>query len=95
VNYPFKGQIHTIHVYWKGVKRYTEKNGNDILSNSGVYQILIKKKDEDSYMRWYVGHADDLNDRYFQHLSDSEESENIRNRIDKYICGFDYALIDS
>lgn len=86
---------HTIDVYWNGVVEYNEENGDKIPESGGVYEILVKKKDEDKYMRRYIGQTEDLNDRFYKHLSDDEENENIQDGVRKYVCGFDYAFINS
>ena len=91
---PFIKEKHTIHVYWKGVKRYTDENGEDTPDKAGVYEILTKRKDEDRYDRKYIGQAVDLRARYFDHLSNEEENENIHEGVRKWVCGFDHALLD-
>lgn len=85
---------HTVHVYWEGIRRYTEGNGRDVPEKRGVYEILVKRNDG-KYNRKYIGQTDNLNDRYFSHMSDQEENEYIRSGLKKYLCGFDYALIES
>jgi len=86
---------HTINVYWDGVIEYDEDNGNDIPESAGIYEILVKKKDEEKYIRRYIGQTNNLTDRFYAHLSDEEENEDILDGVRKYVCGFDYALIDS
>ncbi len=95
VNGYFFKEKHTIHVYWKGVRRYTEENGEKIPEKAGVYEILVELEDKNKYRRKYIGQAEDLHKRYLEHLSDDEENENIYNGVRKYVCGFDYALIES
>lgn len=85
---------HTIDVYWNGVIKYIEENGDDIPEKPGVYEILVKT-DDGKHNRKYIGQSDDLNDRFFSHQSDQEENEHIKNGLKKYYCGFDYALLDS
>jgi len=86
---------HVIHVYWEGVKGYTDENSEKIPNEDGVYEILVKQKGKNEYKRKYIGQTEDLQDRYYKHLSDEEENENIYEGVKKYICAFDYALIES
>ena len=84
---------HIIDVYWNGVIEYIEENSDDIPEESGVYEILVKN-DDGKYYRKYIGQSDNLNDRYFSHMSNQEKNEDIKNGLKKYHCGFDYALLD-
>lgn len=85
---------YVIDVYWSGVEEYIEENGKNIPEDSGVYEILVKNKNTGKYMRHYIGQADDLRERYYEHLSDNEENEGISGGVSKWVCGFDFALID-
>ena len=57
--------------------------------------ILVKQKDTGRYSRKYVGIADDLNKRYSEHLSPSEKNKHIYNGVRDWVCGFDYAFVET
>jgi predicted GIY-YIG superfamily endonuclease len=86
---------HIIHVYWEDIVSYIEENGKQIPEDAGIYEILVKKKSENTYMRRYIGQTNDLRSRFFKHLSDEEENEDIRGGVSDFVCGFDYAELDS
>ena len=83
---------YTIDTYWSKIVRYTEDNSDEIPEKLGVYEILTKG--EDGYSRRYIGYSTDLRDRFLEHLSDSEENEDIYDGVRDEVCGFDYALLD-
>lgn len=84
-----------IVINWNGVLSYKEENTYKIPEKAGVYEILEYNENTNKYIRRYVGSADNLHRRSIQHLSSEEENGNIRNGVRKYICGFDYALIEN
>lgn len=85
---------YTIDVYWSGVEEYTEENGENIPEESGIYEILEKNENTEKYDRRYLGQTNDLRGRYYEHLSDDEENENISEGVSNLVCGLDFALID-
>lgn len=67
------------------VKRY-------VPAEAGVYLLWVKLKNG-KWRCFYVGQGSDIKDRLFDHLSDDEENEGIKNKVSKYICGFEYAKV--
>lgn len=85
---------HIIPIYWSKIIPYRENNSDEVPEKAGVYEILVKRGDG-KYDRKYIGQSNNLNDRFFSHMSDQEENENIKNGLKKHYCSFDYALLDS
>lgn len=81
-----------IVVKWSSIIRWQAANEGKVPEVPGVYELLVKQKD-DKYARRYVGQGEDLRERFQAHLSPKEENECIRERLAKYACGFDYAVI--
>lgn len=80
---------------WSSLISYVEGNSEKVPESAGVYELLVMQKDN-KYLRRYIGRADDsLRQRFLDHLSDEEENECIKERLQKYTCGFDYALVSS
>ena len=84
----------TIKINWTWVKPYKDYNQGEVPVKGGVYEILVQSKD-DKYHRRYVGSSDDLNRRYGEHLSQGEANPKIKENLKKYVCVFDYYVIDS
>jgi excinuclease UvrABC nuclease subunit len=58
----------------------------------GVYELLVKQEDG-KYLRRYIGQGDSLRERFQRHLSPLEPNACIRERLAKYVCAFDYAVV--
>lgn len=61
-------------------------------TSAGVYLFWVKLKN-DKWHCFYVGQTNDLETRFIQHLSSSEQNECLKTNISKYICGFEYAKV--
>ncbi len=59
---------------------------------SGVYRLSYKSNDG-SYYVFYVGQAEDIKQRLFEHLSIYEENECIKDHLRTKECFFKYAVI--
>ena len=84
----------TIKINWTWVKPYKDYNQSKAPVKGGVYEILVQHKD-DKYHRYYIGSSDNLNRRYSDHLSQTESNPKIKEGLKKYVCVFDYYVIDS
>ena len=42
---------------------------------------------------FYVGQSDNLSEQLIKHLSSCEEIESVKNNVDKYTCGYEYAEV--
>lgn len=67
------------------VKRYVPKEG-------GVYLLWVKLK-SGKWRCFYVGKANNLEERLLGHLSSVEENDCLREKVSKYVCGFEYAKV--
>jgi hypothetical protein len=90
-NMVYKKKIKIV-IKWSPIVRWQASNDGKVPEVPGVYELLVKQND-DKYARRYVGQGDDLRERFQAHLSPEEENECIRERLAKYVCGFDYAVI--
>lgn len=50
----------------------TQSEVNKIKAIAGVYRLINYSRADDKYYVYYVGQADDLNNRLSQHLSGNE-----------------------
>jgi len=72
---------------------YVKNNAELIPEKTGIYELLVKQTD-DKYLRRYIGRVDDsLRQRFTDHLSDQEKNTCIKEKLQKYMCKFDYALV--
>ena len=81
-----------IKIRWSEIIKYIRRNSESIPEEPGVYEILVKQS-TGRYKRRYVGQTDDLKRRFLEHLSEDEPNEYIKKYLEKYNCGFDYALL--
>lgn len=74
---------------WSGRFEYTETNVKKYAPvSAGVYR-LVYKKDNDSYIVFYIGKGDDsLERRLLEHLATSEQNSCIKRHINNYSCYF-------
>lgn len=79
----------TIRIKWVWIKPYTKANQHQAPNAPGVYEILVKAANG-KYSRKYVGSAENLNNRYGEHLSPNEKNSKIRNGVRNNECAFDY-----
>ena len=69
-----------------------EKVKSKATESAGVYLLWVKLKNE-KWRCFYAGQAKNIKQRLLDHLSDSEENECIKEKVSKYVCGFEYAII--
>ncbi len=66
---------------------------NRIKAIAGVYRLINYSRADDKYYVYYVGQADDLNNRLSQHLSGNETNKCCQKYLDNYTCYFRAAAI--
>jgi len=83
-----------MNVKWSSFLRLTEENVQRFVPNSaGVYLLWVRLKNE-KWRCYYVGQCVNLEDRLLEHLSASEPNSCIKNNVQKYISGFEYAKVE-
>jgi hypothetical protein len=74
--------------------RYNNQTVNfHVPESAGVYILHRYRREDSLYYSFYVGQANNLRRRLLEHLSPNECNISIRNTVDMYPCGFQYALI--
>ncbi len=82
-----------MQIIWSTFQRLIEENVNRYVpKDSGVYLLWVKLKN-DKWRCYYAGQATDLKSRLFEHLSNNEENTCIKNNVQNYISGYEYAKI--
>jgi len=71
----------------------TQSGVNRIKAVAGVYRLINYSRADDKYYVYYVGQADDLNNRLSQHLSGNETNECCQKYLNNYTCYFRAAAI--
>ena len=66
----------------------TQSGVNRIKAVAGVYRLINYSRADDKYYVYYVGQADDLNNRLSQHLSGNETNECCQKYLNNYTCYF-------
>ncbi|WP_103068141.1 GIY-YIG nuclease family protein [Aquimarina sediminis] len=74
---------------------YNKENIEQVPNQPGIYLIWVKLKNGNNWKCIYVGQTIDIRKRLFEHLSDNEDNECIKNNISSFICGFEYALVSN
>jgi len=79
---------------WSRLYEYTPSNLSQYVSNiPGVYRLSYKSVDGDIYV-FYVGKAEDLQSRLYQHLLPSETNQCIKKMLQQNTCYFRYAMVN-
>lgn len=78
---------------WTERTPLTESGVNRIKAIAGIYRLINYNKTDNKYYVYYVGQADDLNNRLTQHLSGNETNKCCQKYFDKYTCYFRAAAI--
>jgi excinuclease UvrABC nuclease subunit len=89
----FKKEI-VMKIIWSAFHEpYTELEIKKYVpAESGIYLLWVKLING-NWRCFYVGQADNLEDRLLQHLSSGEPNECIKKKVSGYICGFEYAEV--
>jgi len=83
-------------VTWSGFYSSYAKTivNNNVQDKSGIYLLWVKLESG----RWkvtYVGQAKNIRIRLLEHLSNNEENQCLKNDVNKYIYGFEYAIVSN
>lgn len=82
-----------MNISWSGFYTYSEANVKiNAPEKAGIYLLWVELNDS-KWKCFYVGQAGNLKKRLLEHLSDSEENECIKNKVKKYSCGYEFAVI--
>lgn len=71
----------------------TESGINRIKPVAGVYRLINHDQNDNKYYVYYVGQAQDLNERLSQHLSGNEVNKCCQKHLDDYTCYFRAAAV--
>jgi excinuclease UvrABC nuclease subunit len=66
----------------------TQSGVKRIKAIAGVYRLIYYNRTTEKYYVYYVGQADDLNDRLWQHLPGNEENTCCQRHLNNYTCYF-------
>ena len=78
---------------WSFFQRLTEDNINKYVTTSaGVYLLWVQLK-SDKWKCYYVGQAQNLEERLLAHISSNEPNNCIKENVSKYISGYELAKV--
>lgn len=79
---------------WSSLRPLTTANNKTYVpTGSGVYLLWAQLKN-DEWRCYYVGQADRLEKRLFEHIADTEANECIREHIVSHNNSYEYASVD-
>lgn len=61
-------------------------------TEAGIYLLWVKLKNG-KWKCFYVGKGSNLEDRLLSHISENEKNKCIKEKVSKYVCGFEYAKV--
>jgi len=74
---------------------YSEEEIEKYVPNeAGIYLLWVQLQ-SGKWRCFYVGKTKNLKERLLQHLSYSEENQCLKDKVSKYICGFEYVEVPS
>jgi excinuclease UvrABC nuclease subunit len=83
-----------VKLEWSSLRPLTEANIKTYLpTGSGVYLLWAQLKN-DEWRCYYVGQADRLEKRLFEHIVGSEANECVKEHIVSHNNGYEYARVD-
>ena len=74
---------------WSAPIEYSSDNAASVPKKPGVYEIIVKLKDNGGKRR-YVGESDDLRTRFSQHLQDDEPNKCVKDKVRNKTSFFRY-----
>jgi len=81
-----------VKLEWSAVYQYTLSNVNEHApASAGVYRLSCQTGEKRPV--FYVGQADNLDERLRDHLSDEEPNDCIRLKLKNYTCYFRFAKV--
>jgi len=82
-----------MEIEWSSFHQLTEENIRRFVPTSaGVYLLWVQLKSE-KWRCYYVGQAEDLEQRLLDHISTNEPNDCIKEYVSKHISGFEYAKV--
>ncbi len=83
-----------MHINWSNFhSTYDESEVRRYVpDDAGIYLLWVKLK-TGKWRCFYVGQAENLEERLLDHLSGDEENKCIKNNVSNYVCGFEYAKV--
>ena len=82
-----------MQVVWSVFRELNENSvKNNVPETAGIYLLWVKLT-TDKWQCYYVGKAVNLQSRLLQHCSVAEENECIKNNVQNYISGYEFAEV--
>jgi len=82
-----------MNIQWSIFQRLTEDNIRKYVpTSSGVYLLWVQLKSE-KWRCYYVGQAQNLEDRLLSHTSAQEPNDCIKTNVSEHISGYEYAKV--
>lgn len=82
-----------MRIEWSSFHDLNEQNiRRYVPTGAGVYLLWVKLKNG-KWRCYYVGQAQNLEQRLLSHLSSAESNKCVKNNVSKYISGFEYAKV--
>lgn len=82
-------------VTWHFHTPYDEATVNRFAPTTGGVYLLWVQLQSEKWRCFYVGKAENLEERLLDHLSENEPNKCISDMVENYSCGFEYAQITS
>ncbi len=84
-----------MEVIWSTFHELNEENvRKNVPEVAGVYLLWVKLKNKNGKWRcFYVGKTEELQARLLYHCSLNEENDCIKNNVQNYVCGYEYAKV--
>ncbi len=82
-------------LFWSAFYRdYTEDEVRQFVPREGgVYLLWVRMKSR-KWRCFFVGSADNLEEKLLHHLSPEEENAALREQLCDFVCGFEYARVE-
>ena len=78
---------------WTSRLSLTNERVETIKEIAGVYRLIYRQPDDNSYYVYYVGQAENLRERLYKHLPENETSSCCKKHLKNYNCYFRAAAV--
>ncbi len=82
-----------MQITWSIFQRLNIENASKSVTNqAGIYLLWVQLKTE-KWKCYYVGQAENLQERLLDHCSQDEQNDCIKNNVQNYVSGYEYAKV--
>lgn len=84
-----------IRATWSDLMEFNNYNISSVSRRRGLYRLSHKSPSDGKYYVFYIGKAEDLQERLSSHLRDTEPNLCVKKMVTNYQCAFRVTVLDN